>query len=110
MVRKKSSPSNQKPSFRMAFDLRLINAICQGSSHPLPKIDNIINNVSKFKCFIRLDVPSAYFQICLPEKYINKLSFVIPCVTCRHRRLMFGLKTVAPYFFSIVVGRHYRRS
>lgn len=38
-------------------------------SYPLPRIDTIINNISKFKYFTTLDFPSAYHQISLSGEF-----------------------------------------
>lgn len=60
---KKKPIANEKPRFRMALDLRLINSIIKSSSYPLPKINDIISNLSSFKFFTVMDLSNAYWQI-----------------------------------------------
>jgi hypothetical protein len=48
LVKEKDDGSgNQK--FRLALDLRLLNGLVLSSCYPLPKIQTIIANVSKYK-------------------------------------------------------------
>lgn len=102
MVKKKSTSSAEKPKFRMALDLRLINSMIRSSSYPLPRIDTIINNISKYKFFTTLDFPSAYHQIHLPEEFRKRLSFTTQWGTYSFSRLMFGLRSAASSFQMLV--------
>lgn len=101
LVKKKSPDNKSKQSYRLALDLRLINTIIEGSSYPLPRIQDLIANLTKFSFFTSLDMPSAYHQIHLPEEYQDQLSFATPWATYKYLRLVFGLKTAAQYFQSM---------
>lgn len=98
LVKKKITDQSKAPQFRLALDLRLLNSIIRGSTYPLPRISAIINNLSKFKFFTTLDLPSAYWQINLPENLQDYLSFTTPWGSFKFRRLVFGLKTAASIF------------
>lgn len=102
MVKKKSTSPTDKPKFRMALDLRLINSMIRSSSYPLPRIDTIINNISKYKFFTTLDFPSAYHQINLPEEFRKRLSFTTQWGTYSFSRLMFGLRSAASSFQMLI--------
>lgn len=101
LVKKKPDSSGQQ-KFRLALDLRLINSIILHSSYPLPKIHDIISQISKFKFFSTLDMAQAYHQVDLPEQYQDKLSFVTPWGTYRYKRMVFGLKTAASTFQALI--------
>lgn len=101
LVKKKATDSKAQQTYRMALDLRLINSIIEGSSYPLPKIQDLISHLAKFKFFTSLDMPSAYHQLDLPEQYQDKLSFATPWATYKFLRVVFGLKTAAQYFQSL---------
>ena len=101
-VKKKTSSPNEKPEFRLALDLRLINSMIRSSSYPLPRIDTIINNISKYRYFTTLDFPSAYHQIHLPKKFRRRLSFTTQWGTFSFRRLMFGLRSAASSFQMLI--------
>ena len=96
LVKKRSN--TPKPEYRMTLDLRLLNTVIQHSSYPLPKIQNIIGNIAEFKYFTLLDMPSAFHQVSLPEKYQDKICFTSPFGTYKLKRLPQGLKTSAGQF------------
>ena len=103
LVRKKSTNDpKQKQKFRLALDLRLINSIIKHSAYPLPKIQTIISNLSNYKHFTLLDLPSAYWQLNLPTEYQDKLAFTTPWGTYKNKRLVFGLKTAASTFQALI--------
>lgn len=88
--------------YRLALDLRLVNAIITQSAYPLPKIQDIISNISEFKFYTNLDLHSAYNQINLPEEYRQKLAFNTPFGTFQFNRLVFGLKNSASIFQALM--------
>ena len=50
---KKKKKDRSKQKFRTTLDLRLLNAVIQLSSYPLPKTQEIINNIAEYKYFTR---------------------------------------------------------
>ena len=97
LVKKKPGPDG-KQTYRLALDLRLINTIITQSAYPLPKIQDIINNISQYKFYSNLDLQSAYHQIDLPHKYRPILAFNTPFGAYCYNRLVFGLKNSAAIF------------
>lgn len=97
LVKKKPEGSKQE-KFRMTLDLRLLNAVIQHSSYPLPKIQEIISNIAEYKYFTLLDMPSAYHQVDLPEKFQDRICFTSPFGTYKLKRMPQGLKTSAGHF------------
>ena len=102
LVKKKSIDPNKPPKYRLALDLRLLNAIIVPSSYPLPKIQNILLNLSKFKYFSTLDMGSAYWQIAAPKEIQEKLSLTTPWDVFTYQRLVFGLRTAASTFQQMI--------
>lgn len=102
LVKKKMSDNSQKQKYRLALDLRLLNAVIKHSAYPLPKISNIISNLSNYKYFTVCDLPSAYWQIDLPEKFQDTIAFTTPWGSFKSKRLVFGLKTAASTFQSLM--------
>lgn len=84
------------------MDLHLFNGIVIPASYPLPKINNLISQLSKYKYFTTLDMPNAYWQIALSEDVRDKLSLITPWGTFTYRRLVFGLKTAISTFQQFV--------
>lgn len=103
LVKKKSDPSSNEPQkFRLVLDLRLLNSIINNSTYPLPKIQDLLHHVSKYKYYSSLDLKSAYQQILLPEELQDVLTFTSPFGTFANNRLVFGLKTAASTFQALV--------
>lgn len=97
LVKKRSI--GQKPeTYRMTLDLRLLNAVIQHSSYPLPKIQQLITKMAGYKYFTSLDMPSAYHQVNLPDKYQERICFTSPFGTYKLKRMPQGLKTSAGHF------------
>lgn len=104
LVKKKPDAKNPSapPKYRMALDLRLLNSVIEHSTYPLPKISNLINEVSTYKFYSVLDLKNAYWQVLLPEELQDVLTFTTPFGTFANRRMVFGLKTAASTFQALV--------
>lgn len=101
LVKKKPGPDG-KQTYRLALDLRLINTIITQSAYPLPKIADIINNISQYKYYSNLDLQAAYHQINLPEEYRPVLSFNTPFGAYCYNRLVFGMRNSASIFQHLI--------
>jgi transposase InsO family protein len=99
---KKKSIGSEKPKYRIAMDLRMLNSLIEGSSYPLPKISTIISNLSNYSFFTSLDLQQAYHQINLPEHLQDKLTFTSMFGSYKYKRLVFGLKTAASIFQALI--------
>lgn len=104
LVKKKQPPEQlgEKPKYRLAMDLRLLNSVIENSTYPLPKISTLINDVSKYKLYCVCDMKHAYAQLILPEQLQDILTFTTPFGSFSNRRLVFGLKTAASTFQALV--------
>ena len=95
---KKNPGGTKQEKFRTTLDLRLLNAVIQHSSYPLPKTQEIIRNIAEYGYFTLLDMPSAYHQVNLPDKYQERICFTNPFGTYKLKRMPQGLKTSAGHF------------
>lgn len=68
----------------------------------MPKINDIISNISTYKFYTNLDLQAAYHQINLPDKYRPILSFNTPFGAYCYNRLVFGLKNSASIFQHLI--------
>lgn len=53
-----------------------LNAIVRLASYSLPKINNLISQLSKYKLFLTLDMQNTYWQLALPKDLEDKISFI----------------------------------
>lgn len=99
MVRKKDSNK-----FRATVDFRLLNEIMELYKVAVPRIKEVIQDISGFKHYTTLDLKSAFFQICLPPH----LSDICTVITHRGNysmtRLPFGTK-VSSQFFIVLMNK-----
>ena len=62
-------------TLRFCLDYRSLNAITQKSRYPLPKIDEMLDQLHGAKYFTTLDLSSAYHQIPMCPNDVHKTAF-----------------------------------
>ena len=55
-------------SLRFTLDYRALNQVTEKMRYPLPRIDDLLDNVWGAKVFSSLDLESGYFQLKIAEK------------------------------------------
>jgi len=97
LVPKKSIPGTDKKKWRLRIDYRQINKKLLSDKFPLPRIDDILDQLGRAKYFSCLDLMSGFHQIEL-EKRSKDISSFSTSSWYRFTRLPFGLK-IAPNSF-----------
>jgi len=98
LVPKKSLPNSQEKRWRLVIDYRQINKKLIADKFPLPRIDDILDQLGRAKYFSCLDLMSGFYQIELEESSRDITSFSTNSGSYRFTRLPYGLK-VAPNSF-----------
>ena len=70
VVRKKDG------SHRLCVDYRQLNFVTKPDSYPLPRIDDLLDQLGQSHCFSTLDLASGYWQIRMHKYSIPKTAFV----------------------------------
>ena len=88
---------------RLVIDFSLLNMNCSCQAHPIPMIDDLIDEVGQAKFLTTLDLTNAYWNILLDEESIQYTG----SVTSDYRffewlRLPFGISAACSTFNSIV--------
>uniref|UniRef100_A0A1Y1L2Y9 RNA-directed DNA polymerase n=2 Tax=Photinus pyralis TaxID=7054 RepID=A0A1Y1L2Y9_PHOPY len=96
LVPKKSL--NGEKRWRMVVDFRQVNKKLIADRFPLPRIEDILDQLGRAKWFSVLDLMSGFHQILLEEDSRDITSFTVDAGTFRFKRLPFGL-SVSPNSF-----------
>lgn len=96
LVPKKGSTTQK---WRMCIDYRLVNKKLIADKYPLPRIEDILDNLGRAKLFSVLDLNSGFHQVPLEENSRDITSFSTDRGSFRWRVLPFGLN-VSPNSFS----------
>lgn len=98
LVPKKSLPGSNEKRWRLVVDYRQINKKLVADKFPLPRIDDILDQLGRAKYFSCLDLMSGFHQIGLEKKSRDLTSFSTGNGSYRFNRLPYGLK-IAPNSF-----------
>jgi len=103
MVPKKTfDPVTGVREWRLVIDYRHLNKRSIKQAYPLPKIDEIFNNLRGFSWFSGLDFEAGYHQVQIKEDDKHKTGFVSPLGHFEFNVLPFGLHSAPPCFQRIM--------
>lgn len=97
LVPKKGKGKDKK--WRMCIDYRKLNKKLVADRYPLPRIDDILDNLGRTKYFSIVDLHSGFHQVPLSEESRNYTTFSTEKGSFRWKVLPFGLN-VSPNSFS----------
>jgi len=85
MVRKKDS------SLRFCVDYQELNKVTRKDTYPLPRVDDLLDQIGQSKFFTTLNLASGYWQIRVEPSSREKTAFVTPHGLFQFRVMSFGL-------------------
>ena len=107
LVRKKDG------TVRFCVDYRGLNAVTIADTYPLPRIDELLDDLGNASCFSLLDSRSAYWSVKVAKEDRPKTAFADGHRLWQFKRLPFGLATAPTTFqrtmnliLTSVLGRH----
>ncbi len=92
---------------RMCIDYRAANNITIKNRYPLPRIDDLLDQLNGASCFSGLDLAAGYWQIGIREQDRYKTSFRTPQGLYQWKVMPFGL-TNAPAVFASTMQQVFR--
>lgn len=92
IVKKKSGEK------RLCVDYRALNNRTKRDHYPLPRVEDLLDELSGHNMFVSLDLASGYYQIPIREQCQEKTAFVTPDGQYEYTRMPFGLANAPSVF------------
>lgn len=89
---------------RLCVDMRQANQAIIRERHPIPAVDEILQNLNRSSVFSKLDLKLAFHQIELSEQFRSITTFVTHKGLFRYKRLMFGV-SCAPEMYQRIISQ-----
>ena len=86
------NPTKEPSEYRFCNSFIQLNNNCLDDPHPIPSVNDIIENLGGYRYFCVIDIRSAYHHIPIPEEIRKYLSFSTPYGNFRWKVMCFGPK------------------
>ena len=89
-------------TMRMCINYRSLNAVTIKNKYPLPRIDDLLDQLKKAKFFSKIDLRSGYHQMKIRPCDIPKTTFVTRYRKYEFNVMSFGLTNAPAYFMNMM--------
>jgi hypothetical protein len=89
-------------SMRMCIDYRNLNVVTFKNKYPLPRIDDLLDQLKDAKFFSKIDLRSKYHQMKIRSEDIPKTAFVTRYGQYEFTVVSFGLTNAPAYFMNMM--------
>ena len=89
-------------TIRLCIDYRSLNEVTIKNKYPLPKIEDLFDQLSGAKVFSKIDLRSGYYQLKIRPQDIPKTTFVTRYGLYKCTVMSFGLTNAPAYFMYLM--------
>ena len=87
---------------RLVVDYRPLNAVTIKNKYPLPRINDLFDQLEGARVFSKIDLRSGYFQLSIREQDIPKTAFTTRYGLYEYTVMPFGLTNAPAYFMNMM--------
>nr|GEV47206.1 hypothetical protein [Tanacetum cinerariifolium] len=98
----RSCSSRRNRSFRMCIDYRKLNKLTVKNRYPLPRIDDLFDQLQGSSVYSKIDLRSGYHQLRVHEKDIPKTAFRMRYGHYEFQVMHFGLTNASAIFMDLM--------
>jgi len=91
-------------SLRLCVDYRRLNSVSKADAYPMPRIDELIDQLGKAQYLSTLDLTKGYWQVPVSADAQQKTAFTTPFGLFEFKRMPFGLQG-APVTFQRMMDK-----
>ena len=94
--------SKKDGSLRMCIDYRSLNQVTIKNKYPLPRINDLFDQLQGAKYFSKIDLRSGYYQLKIRPSDVPKMAFVSRYGQYEFTVMPFGLTNAPAYFMNLM--------
>jgi hypothetical protein len=97
-----SFPDKRDGTIRLCVDYRKLNEVTIKNKYPLPKIEDLFDQLSGVRVFSKIDLRTGYHQLKVRESDIPKTAFTTRYGLFEYMVMSFGLTNAPAYFMNLM--------